>query len=32
VLNVRDPLPTLGDLAVLGLRVAHQRRYHEAYA
>jgi D-aspartate ligase len=32
VLNVRDPLPALGDLAVLVSRVAHQPRYQEAYA
>jgi D-aspartate ligase len=30
VLNLRDPLPAVGDLAVLVSRVAHQPRYQEA--
>jgi predicted ATP-grasp superfamily ATP-dependent carboligase len=32
VLNFRDPLPTLGDLAVLAARVARQLRYQEVHA
>ncbi|MGO8948449.1 MAG: ATP-grasp domain-containing protein [Ktedonobacterales bacterium] len=32
VLDLRDPLPAFGDLAVLVSRVAHKPRYKEAYA
>jgi hypothetical protein len=32
MLDFRDPLPALGDLAVLVWRVAHKTRYKEAYA